>query len=84
MIFTFKVPCGGWPADPRLKEIGVFSQAALLSDVEGFIGFLTDVLGWSRDEVRVYIAQLRRELRSLQHHVYCKQRVVWGRKPEAS
>ena len=56
---------------------------ALLSDVEGFILFFTNVLGWSRDQVQVYIAHLRRELRSLKHHVYYKQKIVCGRKPEA-
>ncbi|KAK1768287.1 S-adenosyl-L-methionine-dependent methyltransferase [Phialemonium atrogriseum] len=78
-----EVPSGGWPKDPKLREIGQFSQVALLSDVEGFILFFTNVLGWSRDQVQVYIAHLRRELRSLKHHVYYKQKIVWGRKPEA-
>lgn len=40
--------------------------------------------GWSRDEIQVYIATLRRELRSGEHHAYYRQKVVWGRKPEAS
>ena len=77
------VPSGGWPSDPKLKEIGQYSQMALLSDVEGFIVFFTLILGWSREQVQVYIAHLRRELKSLKHHVYYKQKVVWGRKPEA-
>jgi len=67
-----------------MKEIGQFSQTALLSDVEGFILFFTNVLGWTKEQVQVYIDHLRRELCSLKHHVYYKQKIVWGRKPEAS
>jgi len=77
-----QVPSGGWPADPKLKEIGIYAQHAIDSDVEGFILFMTNVLGWSREEVTVYIAKLRRELRSLKHHVCYWQKVVWGKKPE--
>ncbi|KAF7563705.1 hypothetical protein G7046_g392 [Stylonectria norvegica] len=76
-----KVPSGGWPADPKLKEIGEFAQFAVMSDVESFILFFTSILGWSREEVIVFIARLRRELNSLKHHVYYYQRIVYGRKP---
>ncbi|KAK4242237.1 S-adenosyl-L-methionine-dependent methyltransferase [Achaetomium macrosporum] len=79
-----KVPSGGWPADPKQREIGIFAQHAIETDVEGFILFMTTVLGWSREQVTVYIAHLRRELRSLKHHVCYWQKVVWGRKPETA
>lgn len=78
-----KVPSGPWPADPRLKEIGVFSQHAVESDIEGFILFFTNVQQWSREQVQVYISHLRRELHSMKHHVYHYESVVWGRKPRA-
>lgn len=78
-----QVPSGAWPKDPKMRELGIYSQSALLSDVEGFILFLTNVQGWTSEQVHVYIAHLRRELTSLKHHVYYHQRVVWGRKPEA-
>ncbi|KAL1892969.1 hypothetical protein Sste5346_006648 [Sporothrix stenoceras] len=38
-----KVPSGPWTADPRVREIGVFSQRAVESDIEGFILFFTNV-----------------------------------------
>ena len=68
--------------DPKQREIEVFAQYAVMSDVEGFILFMTTVFGWSRDEVAVYITHLRRELNSLKHHVCYMQKVVWGRKPD--
>ncbi|KAK0711788.1 S-adenosyl-L-methionine-dependent methyltransferase [Lasiosphaeris hirsuta] len=77
-----KVPSGGWSKDPREKELGIWAQHAVESDVEGFILFLTTTLGWTKEQTGVYIAHLRKELRSLKHHVYYYQKVVWGKKPE--
>ncbi|KAJ2968284.1 hypothetical protein NUW58_g10255 [Xylaria curta] len=73
---------GPWPADPKHKEIGQYARLALEQDIEGFIMYMwTSVLGWSREEIAVYAAHLRRELRSPNYHAYYPQRVVVGRKP---
>lgn len=58
------------------------AQLVLESDTEGYILFLASILGWSREEVQVYIAHLRREIRSNKYYPYSRQKVVWGRKPE--
>lgn len=78
-----QVPSGGWSADPKLKEIGLFAQMAVHQDIEGFILFLTVALKWSEEQVQVYMAHLRREFRAGKFHAYYWQKVVWGRKPEA-
>lgn len=58
-------------------------QAALERDYEGYMLFLAcEMLGWTEDQVRVLCAQLRREIRSGQHHPYFRQRIVYGQKPE--
>jgi len=38
----YKVPLGGWPANPKLKEIGQFAQLTAENDMEG--GFLIAIL----------------------------------------
>ncbi|KAK3357809.1 S-adenosyl-L-methionine-dependent methyltransferase [Lasiosphaeria hispida] len=76
-----KVPSGGWSKDPKEKELGIWAQHAVESDIEGFILFLTTTLGWTKEQTGVYIAHMRKELRSLKHHVYYYQKVVWGKKP---
>lgn len=75
-------PLGTWPKDPVYKEIGTMSQLVLESDAEGYILFLANTLGWSRDEVQVYIAHLRGEVRSNRYCPYYRQKIIWGRKPE--
>ncbi|KAF5013962.1 hypothetical protein FDECE_50 [Fusarium decemcellulare] len=82
-IWDLKAPIGGWAKDARLKEIGQFAQAALEQDYEGYVLFMANmVLGWSKEEVSLYCAQLRREIRSGKFHPFYRQRVVYGRKPE--
>lgn len=76
-------PTGGWSKDPKMKEIGLYSQLAVLQDIEGFILFMTTVQKWTREQVQVYMAHLRRELKAGKYHVYYWQKIVWGRKPEA-
>ncbi len=77
------MPTGKWPKDQRLREIGLFSQLAVIQDAEGFILFLTGVLGWPKDRVHVFIAHVRKELRAGEFHYFSNQRVVWGQKPKA-
>ena len=53
-------------------------------DSEGLVLFAANVLnGWSREQVAVYIAQVKRELRSGKKHAHYFQKIVWGRKPKA-
>ncbi len=40
----YKMPMGCWPADPVLKELGLFNQAVMLESVEPYtLGLLTHV-----------------------------------------
>lgn len=65
-----------------IKEVGAMTQLTIESDAEGYILFLADVLGWTNEEVQVYIAHYRREVRSNMYCPYYKQKILWGRKPE--
>lgn len=53
-----------------------------MSDSEGFIYQLASILGWTREEIQVYIAHLRPEIVSGMYKPYYLQKVVVGRKPE--
>lgn len=76
------MPVGGWPKDPRLKEVGRYTLAALDNDLEGFVlRTAIDVLKWSREEALFFAASLRREMRYGGAHAYIPYKVVVGRKP---
>jgi hypothetical protein len=76
-----QVPLSQWPKDPKLRDMGRFSRYTLEQDIEGYILYVAHLQGWSRDEVTIYAARLRRELRNLNIHGFFRVRVVWGRKP---
>lgn len=80
---TAQIPISGWPKDPKLREIGQYTRAAIENDIEGTVGFSATQLGWTREEITVYAAHLRRELRSGKLHGYYRCNVAWAQKPAA-
>jgi hypothetical protein len=82
-LFFKQTPIGSWPKDPKLKEIGQYQQMAVEQDTEGTMLIMASLAGWSQDEIRVYIAQLRREFRCRDIHGFYRQKVIWGRKPSS-
>ncbi|KAM0298662.1 hypothetical protein ACHAPM_008084 [Fusarium culmorum] len=82
-VWDYKAPIGGWAKDDRRREVGQFGQAAIEQDYEGYVMYMANVaLGWSKEDVVLYCAQLRKEVRSGKFHPFYRQRVVYGRKPE--
>lgn len=77
-----QTPIGNWSEAREMKEYGEFSRHVFLVDTEGAVVFVANTNGWSESEIHVYIAHVRREVKSGDHHAYYKQRVVWGRKAE--
>ncbi|KAK5994292.1 Methyltransferase [Cladobotryum mycophilum] len=68
---VYKWPIGPWSKDPRLKEIGQWNHQHWLEGIEGWsLALLTRVLGWSYEEVQVYLAQMREGLNSRKFHAY--------------
>ena len=60
----------------------MMNQEMLEVDPEGWVLGLANTLGWPREEILVFIAHFRREMRSNKWKPYYWQKVVWGRKPE--
>ncbi|KAL3466923.1 S-adenosyl-L-methionine-dependent methyltransferase [Aspergillus heterothallicus] len=78
----FKVPIGAWPSDHRLKELGLYNRLQWTEGIEGWTMYLlTAVLGWTREEVEVYLARMRKGLQDPSIHAYQDYTVVYGRKP---
>ncbi|EFX01042.1 methyltransferase type 12 [Grosmannia clavigera kw1407] len=76
-----KIPISEWSDDPKLREIGLYSRAAIENDTEGSVGLLAGQLGWSKEAIHVYAAHVRKELRALKSHAYYNSLVVWAQKP---
>ncbi|RMX81812.1 hypothetical protein D0869_06528 [Hortaea werneckii] len=77
-----KRPNNDWPRDPRWKEIGKFCCLNYLEGLEGFtIAPFTRVLGWKKEEVDVFLAQVRKEMVSRKIHGWMKGFVLYAQKP---
>lgn len=81
-VIKWQQPIGHWPKDKKMKERGLFTQAALEKDAEGLVMFMASTLGWKREEIMIYLATFKKEIHSGKYHGYYKQKVVWGRRPE--
>ncbi len=68
---VFKLPCGPWAKDARLRLLGGWEQKNLLNNLEGMVMRLFQkALGQSEEEITVYLSQLRDDLRNRDVHAY--------------
>lgn len=77
-----KIPIGSWPANTQLKKLGkLFS--ALISDTLAAASYKTfnEVLGWSREEIEIFLADTRKSMETRKVHSYYKCHTVYGRRP---
>jgi hypothetical protein len=78
----FKWPINTWPKDRKYKEIGKWVSENFNWGAESMsLALFTRGLGWSVDEVRVFAAALRADLRNPKLHAYWNVWVVHGRRP---
>ncbi|OTB07000.1 hypothetical protein M426DRAFT_318365 [Hypoxylon sp. CI-4A] len=79
---TRKCPLTPYSSDPHLREVGTYGRCAMEEGMEGFVLYLfAKGLGWSREQVTLYLSHVRRELRDRRKSPYVEVQVIYGRKP---
>jgi len=77
-----KIPMNPWPKDRHLKNLGRMQEQNIVSGLGGLsMAYFSRVLGWSKNEIEVYLVDVRRSISDRDVHAYHKVFVVWGRKP---
>jgi len=67
------VPISPWAKDKRLKNIGLYMQVLMGDSLEAYsLALYTRVLGWTREELTVFLAKVRKDIRGRKHHLYTK------------
>lgn len=70
----YKIPLGPWPKDKLLKEVGHLQYAHWNAALEGWAMWLLTHFGepepWSKEEVQVFLAKVRVELKDPHIHAY--------------
>lgn len=66
-----KWPLGIWAKDKYFKELGYWHHVEMEMGLEGLLmALLTRGLGWTKEEVLIYCAQVRPALRDSRIHAY--------------
>ncbi|EXF76336.1 hypothetical protein CFIO01_10242 [Colletotrichum fioriniae PJ7] len=79
----FKWPMNGWPKDEKYKKLGLWCHENFSSALEAVcMALLTRVHGWTRDEVDIFLIDVRKDLKNRSFHAYFPIYSVVGRKPE--
>ncbi|KAI9803870.1 MAG: hypothetical protein M1825_001750 [Sarcosagium campestre] len=82
---VFRVPINSWPREQRLKDIGKFNLLSLLDGLQAFtVAAFSRAFGWTKDEIEVYLVNVRNSMKDRNVHSYHKHYVVWGRKPDGT
>ena len=70
---VYKWPLNSWPKGKKDKLLGRWGNADFSEGVQGFsMAFLTRVLGWTQQEVEVFLVDVRKDLRDKSKHSYVK------------
>ncbi|OJD33461.1 methyltransferase type 11 [Diplodia corticola] len=78
-----KLPVGAWARDPVLKRVGAWNWVQTFEGLEAFVlAVFTRVLGWEADEVRVFVAKCREDMRRKDVHMILNFYVAYGQRPE--
>ncbi|KAH8176902.1 methyltransferase domain-containing protein [Sarocladium implicatum] len=80
---VFKLPFNPWAKDPRMKLLGMWEMENLLTGLDAMVSRMFQKgLGWTREEVVVFLALLRKEIKNPKLHGYWPYYVVYAQKPE--
>ncbi|RSL54844.1 hypothetical protein CEP54_009691 [Fusarium duplospermum] len=79
----YKWPMNTWPKDKKTKELGAWGNVNLVGGAQGLsLALFTKVLGWSPEELEVFLIDVRKDLCDKKLHGYWRVNVVYGQKPE--
>ena len=80
-----KWPTNTWPKDSHHKEIGLWALENFRWGCESMsLALFTRALGWTADEVKVFMALVRADLKNRKYHAYWNFWVIYGRRKPTS
>ena len=79
----FQIPIGVWPKSKVLKMVGLYWRTILLDGVQPIaLGPLTRGLGWSKEEVEVWLVKVRQGYLEGRVHSHMPLHIICAQKPE--
>ena len=78
----FHVPIGTWPKNKVLKKVGLYWRTVLIDGLQPIaMGPLTRGLGWTRDQVEVWLVDVRKSYFDIHVHSHMPLYIICGQKP---
>ncbi|KAK7402457.1 hypothetical protein QQX98_011784 [Neonectria punicea] len=71
VVTSFKWPTNSWTRDKKYKELGAWNNGNIATGLDALtMAPFTRALGWSRGDVDVFLAEVRKDLNSKAVHAY--------------
>ncbi|KAJ4418911.1 hypothetical protein N0V82_005260 [Gnomoniopsis sp. IMI 355080] len=78
----YKWPINEWPREAKWKEVGRRTGINFRSGIEAMMmALLTRYMGWTKEQVEEFSAQVDREWQDTRVHAYFNLWITYGRKP---
>ncbi|KAH8660840.1 S-adenosyl-L-methionine-dependent methyltransferase [Tricladium varicosporioides] len=79
---VFHVPIGVWPKNKILKTVGLYWRTILIDGLQPIaLGPFTRGLGWSKEQVEVFLVEVRRAYMDNWVHSHMPLHIMCGQKP---
>jgi len=82
-IVVHRIPQDGLPEDHSLEQLSLWQRRNITAGIEGFskLPFMEN-LGWSEDELSVFLAEVTTDIRDGRFHMFWPIYVVYGQKSQ--
>ncbi|GKZ24620.1 hypothetical protein AbraIFM66951_012024 [Aspergillus brasiliensis] len=78
---VYPLPMGPWPKDPQLKEAGTLNMLQVLEGLEACsVATFTNILGWTIEEVKQFLEEVRRDAMKKGVHLMHNFHVVYAQR----
>ncbi|KAJ5726632.1 S-adenosyl-L-methionine-dependent methyltransferase [Penicillium malachiteum] len=78
----FYVPTNTWPMDQETSELGEFRNLHYMEAIQGAIGFLTNLIGYTEKDAESFTESVQAEVNNRRIHTYDVVRVFTAKKPD--
>ncbi|KAI6435171.1 hypothetical protein MCOR22_009332 [Pyricularia oryzae] len=77
-----QLPLNPWAKGRRVKYLSLWLQHDMLQGIEAIsMALFTRVLGWDVDDLKVFLEDVKRDMKDTSIHSYSEGVLVYGRKP---
>lgn len=79
---VLQIPIGTWPKNKVLKTVGLYWRTILIDGIQAIaLGPLTRGCGWSREQVELFLVEVRKAYHDNSALAYMPLHLVYGQKP---